>query len=137
MLVRTVNFCVWLLQPVFRAFPKTQFVAALTVAAVNDSWEKVKGIKEAMGAKQAVPDVVKQARLVTCPNCPIYFAPLGTCGSPLLPKPKFGIPRGCFCHLEAAAGTRHDCWLFEHPEFGYDAMRGHGWAFGLNSSVML
>ena len=57
----------------------------------------------------------KADRLKHCLKCPVYYAPLGTCGSPLHKDAKdhTGKPMGCFCFMEYKAATRCNCWLYD------------------------
>lgn len=64
-------------------------------------------------------------RLACCAACPIYFKPLGTCGTPLKKELR---TLGCWCVMSQKAKLRHaTCWLRvreTHPT-------GYGWTDGL------
>ncbi len=82
----------------------------------------------ALKAPQEVPDELVQARLEICRQCPVFFAPLQSCGSPLreimrrirrLPK----LPVGCLCHLPTKARLHENCWAYDErlPDLGWPA----------------
>lgn len=55
-------------------------------------------------------------RMSVCRSCPIFYAPLQTCGSPL--KRYEGIPKeitriGCWCHMPTKAFREASCWRYE------------------------
>lgn len=106
---------------------------ALVVAACWELWKTASGIRTALKSAKEKPTIVpeiKDARLKHCrEKCPIYYAKLGTCGSPFMRKDwkKPTEPLGCFCHMETKAGTECNCWLYDQTE------GEHGWPHGLNS----
>lgn len=54
------------------------------------------------------PDAVVLRRLGVCQRCPIFYAPLATCGSPLKGN-LAGL--GCWCSMEAKAQAQDaTCW---------------------------
>lgn len=104
---------------------KIQFIAALVIAALDDSWQKLKGIKEALGTKQQVSDEMKSARLYVCERCPVYVPWMKTCGSALRKHRGLGIRPGCGCFMPIAASVHHFCWLVVEGREG-------GWPKELN-----
>jgi hypothetical protein len=62
-------------------------------------------------------------RMAFCRPCPIFYAPLQTCGSPLTDDKDLG----CYCHMPTKARLRAACcWL-------YDETAGRmGWPKDLN-----
>lgn len=55
-----------------------------------------------------------RARLESCRKCPIFFAPLQTCGSPLQDGPRVcGRQPGCYCFMPLKARYECNCWLWE------------------------
>jgi hypothetical protein len=61
------------------------------------------------------------ARYAVCQTCPIFYRPLGTCGSPLSPELK---DQGCWCFMYEKVRLRSArCWLDE--TLGDDAP--YGW----------
>lgn len=69
-------------------------------------------------------------RLAACLRCPIYYAKLETCGTPLQRGPDYndenGKPMGCYCHMPTKVTTHCNCWM-------YDQTNGDlGWAKELN-----
>jgi hypothetical protein len=93
----------------------------------------------ALRAPQEVPDELVQARMEICRQCPVFFSPLQSCGSPLreilrrLRRLKAGSPenssaspkilRGCFCHLPTKARLHENCWAYDErlPDLGWPA----------------
>jgi hypothetical protein len=62
------------------------------------------------------PKATAEARLFVCRLCPLYWQPLGTCGSPLAKDPKLG----CWCQMaEKVKFAEATCWLDD--ELGEDA----------------
>ena len=67
------------------------------------------------GGSRASPDMMA-ARLQVCRLCPVYWPPLGTCGSPLAKDAKLG----CWCQMdEKVKFSDATCWL--DYELGDDA----------------
>jgi hypothetical protein len=62
-----------------------------------------------------------EARFKACAECPVYYAPLSTCGSFLHKDLR---PLGCKCFLPALTQLEHGhCWIDDHfPDNSY------GWA---------
>jgi hypothetical protein len=70
-------------------------------------------------AEAARPDQM-QARMAKCRECPIFFRPLRTCGSPFHADPKLG----CWCQMDAKARmVNAHCWLRLHEKH----RSGFGW----------
>jgi hypothetical protein len=65
----------------------------------------------------------RQRRMAFCRQCPIFYKPLQTCGSPLTADKDLG----CYCHMPTKARLRAArCWL-------YDETAGQmGWPKELN-----
>lgn len=105
---------------------KLRFCAALLVAAAFTNpfsaaaWAKVwRAINlwfdYGRGPKRA-PNELYELRLAACRECPIFYAPLQTCGSPLR-KDLRGL--GCYCNMPAKARFFYaDCWLRENTGDG-------------------
>ena|SRR5580692_11544503 len=59
-------------------------------------------------------------RMAACRACPVFYAPLQTCGSPLSKETR-GL--GCSCHLPSKARLEAaTCWLDNeapHAEYGW------------------
>lgn len=106
-------------QWLFRVLPTLQFAVAFLWACW---WElKVRGITD----KRRVDEMTMRVRLSICRQCPIYYAPLQTCGSPLKPNDR----RGCNCYMPVKATRFANCW-------DYDLKQGQsefGWPDELNS----
>lgn len=59
----------------------------------------------------ASPEKVEK-RMAVCRQCPMFYEPLQTCGSPLK-----GIRGGCWCSCEAKTiFEQADCWLADSEE---------------------
>lgn len=58
-------------------------------------------------------------RMECCKECPLFYRPLQTCGSPLKDGP--GPDLGCFCHCPTKNHLLYArCWLADRPG-------GFGW----------
>ena len=108
---------------------KLQFLAALSVAALDDSWQKVKEIAAALKTKSEVPEDLAVVRFDYCKRCPMFFQPLGTCGSPLRRKSPIAGFDGCFCHCATLCTVKSNCAAFDH----YKGQTLIGWPAELNS----
>lgn len=111
---------------------RKRLVCALVVAALWSDpftrkpyvalWKALRGmfrVAHGVGASM----YVREARLRACRGCPVFFAPLQTCGSPLSKELR---DVGCYCQVEAKSRiVDATCWLDEQlsDEFG-DA---YGW----------
>lgn len=111
---------------------KVRFICALLVAAAHYLLKEVGNAKLAIRAafnKPEVPHELTAKRLYACQKCPLFYAPLRTCGSPMMAKTWLNPndPMGCFCQMEVKATTLCNCWLA-------DQTRGEqGWPDELNS----
>lgn len=108
---------------------KLQFLAALVVAGVADSLQKLKDIRAALKTKQEVPTDLSVMRWGYCKTCPMFFKPLGTCGSPLRRKSPVEGFDGCFCHAATLCVTKSNCTAFDF----YKGQTLLGWPASLNS----
>ena len=53
-------------------------------------------------------------RMSVCQQCPIFYRPLQTCGTPLKKEDK---SLGCWCYMAIKATSRHaTCWLDDDVE---------------------
>ena len=107
---------------------KIQFVCALVVAAVADSLRKVKDFRAALKTKAMVDKEIREARYSQCVACPMFFRPLGTCGSPFRKSSIDGFD-GCYCHCWTKAGTLANCAAYDH----FNGQTIVGWPENLNS----
>jgi len=68
-----------------------------------------------------VPADVREARLEACRACPVYYAKLRTCGTPMVKELR---DMGCWCFLPSKSRySAATCWL--EDELGEEAP--HGW----------
>jgi hypothetical protein len=105
---------------------RLQFAAALILAAL---WSDMFHAGTYRKLRTAVEAIIRRcegrywkadARLAVCRSCPLWYAPLQTCGSPLK-RGWSGL--GCYCFMPAKARTRTaECWADE--QFGIDAEFG-------------
>ena len=103
-----------------------QWTLALLVAGICSIWTRrgwariAKAFLLWFGLIQKaeyVPCGTYDQRLSTCRNCPVFYAPLQTCGSPLKKELK-GL--GCWCYMPAAAKlAAKQCYIDEYVEAGY------------------
>lgn len=131
MLAQMISGTFRLAKPIFRLCPKLEFVVALSAAAGHELLQKAKHIRGALRGKAAVPRELSDLRLAICEKCPIFYAPLRTCGSALPggARDEHGGVVGCGCWMPAKARTLDNCWL-------YDQAHGQticGWPASLNS----
>ncbi len=109
-----------------------QLFLALIVAACWELLKSARGIRTALKSAKETPSVspfIQADRLNVCEKCPIFYAPLLTCGSPFLRKDwkKPTEQLGCFCHMPTKAKTECNCWLYDETE------GAQGWPHELNS----
>lgn len=110
-----------------------RLVAAILVAIIGticdrrNPWPRVRGflilMRELWRGKKARPERF-EARMAVCPQCPLFFKWLRTCGKP------WGENRdlGCWCHMPTKAKLESgSCWLRER---GLGVEHG-GWPIGL------
>ena len=110
---------------------KLQLCAALLIAGLfsdvtsRRGWERIwramalwwGGLSE--GSR--VTEEVARRRLEVCHGCPIFYRPLGTCGTPLVWELR---EQGCWCNMQAKSRFQDaTCWLDE--TLGKDAP--YGW----------
>jgi hypothetical protein len=109
---------------------KIRFIAALVLASLWEIREQFLGIRSALkqAGKSEVPIGVQAQRITRCEQCPIYYRPLRTCGSPMARKSwPNGEKMGCFCYMPVKIKTKCNCWL-------YDETNGKmGWPKDLNN----
>lgn len=109
---------------------KLRFTAALVVAALwsdltqRVTWERLGRVLRlwTVGLRnEALADEATiAARLACCRACPLWFAPLRTCGSPLSEAPELG----CWCEMiQKSKLADATCWLDD--DMGEAAP--HGW----------
>lgn len=105
-----------------------RFLTAIILAAlfglsrfsVKELWLALKFILIALFSgfrrEAKVNDEVYEQRMETCRNCPLYFAPLETCGSPLADDPSLG----CWCfNPKKARIAKATCWMREKTDIDY------------------
>lgn len=111
---------------------KIRFLIALILASLWELREQAKGIRIALSQSKKdaeVPIGVQARRITQCEQCPIYYHPLRTCGSPLNRKKwaRKDEKEGCFCYMPVKIKTKCNCWL-------YDETNGKmGWSKDLNN----
>jgi hypothetical protein len=94
-----------------------RFIAAAFAAALFNRrgkvslWRRFKDLFWLLWDSRTAPkvDAVElEARNKACGECPIYYRPLMTCGSPFADDPALG----CWCVLPIKARMKHArCWL--------------------------
>lgn len=95
-----------------------QFLAALVVGAGYQClrrgrcWEKGKGVIRALFFKRT-RHIFAEQRLAACRKCPVFYAKLQTCGSPLI---KDARDLGCFCYMPIKVTTQCNCWLYDQTD---------------------
>lgn len=94
---------------------RIQLVAALLVGCVfailiwDRPGQRLRGLVNILRSKAKAPPALVQERNNRCRVCPIYYKPLGTCGSPLDPSLE---ALGCWCQTETKNRfLLSDCWL--------------------------
>ena len=95
-----------------------RFIAAIAIGLVaapfthGDDKVSVRGIFwmiVALCRPRRAPPWKRESRLDFCQNCPIFYSPLRTCGSPLRWRDR---DIGCWCQLDVKAGLPNaTCWL--------------------------
>ena len=111
--------------------------AALLVAALFSIWSRHGWVRigKAFGlwfglfhGKAFVSKEIAAFRLETCRKCPVFYAPLETCGSPLR-KESRGL--GCYCFQPVKVRLCDaTCWLDDNIEPGYSG----GWQHAIASA---
>lgn len=105
---------------------RRQYFCALVVAAIYGlkrftPWQMVKSAYAVLRSFMARYDKesadVAAGRLAHCKNCPIFFAPLQTCGSPIDSTEGW---YGCFCYMPVKSQEKGaTCWADDNdPELG-------------------
>jgi hypothetical protein len=105
-----------------------RFIAAVTVAIffslirwdrpwrrASDAWRL---LRASLGQPKVHP-LVFQARMAACKKCPVFYAPLRTCGTPIH---KADADLGCWCALEAKNRLQAaSCWARDRgvTEYGW------------------
>lgn len=97
---------------------------ALAVAAWATLMPGIKRIL-AIPFLKRVPKELYRKRMAVCRECPIFYRPLQTCGSPLVDK-----WTGCFCFMPLKARLTENCFAYDSSE-GNNAV--FGWPAELNS----
>lgn len=105
-----------------KRLPTLEFALAVAVGAVAlarrgtlNPWMRLQSLWWDFQRPKVSIDLFDR-RLETCRRCPIYYAPLQTCGSPL--KRYAGVPKevsliGCWCHMPTKARREANCWRYE------------------------
>jgi hypothetical protein len=93
-----------------------KFAVAVAVGLVyacahGKCWGRVSGFFRSV-SEGRVDEDTRKVRINLCKLCDIYYAPLGTCGSPLHRFPELG----CHCFVEIKAGQQTNCWICDHTE---------------------
>jgi hypothetical protein len=113
------------------------FAALLVAAAFSDvasplAWKRIWAAitlwaRLAKTGGKRVSPLQHQKRLLVCLHCPVYYAKLKTCGTPLVAELR---DMGCWCFLPSKAWfAEATCWL--EDELGEEAP--HGWKKTLTS----
>lgn len=112
-----------------------QFVAALIVGGVYSCLKDGNCIAQFFHVFHAViftrhkDHLLAEMRVNHCKTkCPVYFKPLGTCGSPLK---RGDDKRGCYCHMETKAELEDNCWAYDRDQG--EGQNYFGWPQELNS----
>lgn len=111
-----------------------RLICAVIVAVIystvtwNRPWSRVRDfvlLLRNSWRDELVSGVWLQNRMDACRNCPVFYRPLRTCGSPLRKELR---DVGCFCSMEWKARLSHaTCWLRDHETH----RTGFGWRDGL------
>jgi hypothetical protein len=120
-------------------WPRIELLAAVAVAGFfyrrMHGWraclKQTRHLARVLSLKPQVNAMLSEARLGYCRECPHFYAPLRTCGSPLVDAM---TQIGCWCHMPTKAGHLENCW--EYDRMGRSAMYryiGWGWPEELNS----
>lgn len=90
-------------------------------------WRRLFGAVKLLMTKQTASEELVKQRLAACQKCPVYYAKLRTCGSPL-DKELEGL--GCWCSVEAKSSIlAATCWGDDHIENfqnGWNQAAKHG-----------
>jgi hypothetical protein len=128
---RAILIILRLAGPLLRRSRRLELAAAICVAGLVDLREKWDGLRAALKTKQEVSDELRGERLEICRSCRLFDPLMSTCGSALKDygKPP-AMKAGCHCCMTVAAGTLHNCWLFDQGEL---TDLEDGWPTRLNS----
>jgi hypothetical protein len=113
---------------------KLFYALALLVAALfsditeRGTWRKVRAAVtlwfKLIEDGKRVPASKLASRLAICARCPVFYKPLGTCGTPLIRELH---DLGCWCRMaEKAKFERAQCWLDENGDGSILAWRANG-----------
>ena len=121
-----------------------RFIIAIAIGAAYEAWSFVRERSAGLwlsltGQVPRVPPKVYQARMEVCRQCPVFYAPLRTCGSPLRRGSRVrNHPAGCSCYMPFKAKFECNCWLWEEianetlpPQYWH--WTKFGWKGPLNS----
>lgn len=100
-----------------------RLIAALIVAAIYQLWLMAKGTVIAINYARKAHHPQAKERMEFCRECPFFYKPLQTCGSPLK-KDLRNV--GCHCSMEAKVKTKCNCWRYDTTDGKY------GWPVHLN-----
>jgi hypothetical protein len=105
--------------------------------ALWDLLAQAKGLWQEIRLPQQVSDETVAERMRVCRNCPVFFKPLQTCGSPLQKRSRVMLriesfnkshlhpdgnlltqiglqPQvGCFCFMPSKSRIRENCWAYD------------------------
>ena len=82
--------------------------------ALEHYWLAAKALR---GTRSNAPLKLQRKRWKTCLNCPIFYPPLRTCGTPLR-KDLYDF--GCWCNMEAKIKRLESrCWLNDNANTKY------------------
>lgn len=98
-------------------------------SAYRRIWRAISLWWGALEPDSTVSDYLRTARLNVCRNCPLFFRPLQTCGTPLRKELR---ELGCWCNMESKSKLADaTCWIDDElPE------NKHGWiSHGLGQSL--
>jgi hypothetical protein len=99
-----------------------RFLAAVAIAAIfgmermglRDYLKAGWGVLRAMTMRHKNPQPeIHAKRIAHCEQCALYYAPLGTCNSPLADSPEMG----CWCHMKTKAqDPKATCWADDNTD---------------------
>jgi hypothetical protein len=123
-----------------------QFAAAVVIGAIYECFDFVRtrasGLwLSAIGAIPKVPPDVARERLEACHNCPIFYEPTATCGSPFSKIRVRRRPAGCLCFMPFKVKFEGNCWVWEEMQENrltdeqMHAWLYAGWKGALNSDA--
>lgn len=99
-----------------------RFLAAVAIAAIfgmermgfRDYLTSAWGMLRALTTRHPNPNpALQQKRIAHCEQCPLFYSPLRTCGSPLTENPELG----CYCRMdEKSRDPKATCWADENTD---------------------